>query len=270
MHTSPSPTAAIDVHAHYGTYLHRKNPPIKNGFMTGDASVVATRAKHANTEWTVVSPLLSLLPRGEADAAAGNEEAARVVPQTDGLLQWVVINPLQAKTYDQAAAMLKQPRCVGIKVHPEEHLYPIKEHGHAIFEFADKHKAIVMTHSGEERSLPMDFVPFANDFPGAKLILAHLGCGWDGDPTHQVRAIQASKRGNVWVDTSSAQSILPKLIEWAVKEVGAERLLYGTDTPLYSVPMQRARIDHAEITEEQKRLILRENAVRLFATKLPA
>ena len=158
---------------------------------------------------------------------------------------------------------------MGIKIHPEEHLYLIKEHGRAIFEFAEKHNALVLTHSGEERSLPMDFVPFANDFPGMRLILAHLGCGWDGDPTHQVRAIQASKRGNVWVDTSSAQGLLPKLIEWGATELGAERLLFGTDTPLYSVPMLRARIDGAELGDKEKRLILRDNAVKLLGSKLP-
>jgi hypothetical protein len=255
---------AIDVHAHYGVYKREHVLPLKNGFMTGDAAVVVERARRANTEWTIVSPLLGLMPRGKADAVAGNEEAARVVPATDGLLQWVIVNPLQPKTYEQAERMLRHPRCVGIKIHPEEHRYPIREHGRAMFEFAAKQRAIVLTHSGEQNSLPADYVPFLNDFPEVRLILAHLGCGFDGDPTHQVRAIQASKRGNIWVDTSSAQNILPGLVEWAVKEIGAERVLYGTDTPLYSVPMQRARIDGAEIREEEKRLILRENAVKLL------
>ncbi len=260
---------AIDVHGHYGIYYQVRILPLKNTFMTGDAATVVDRARRSNTEWTIVSPLMALMPRFKADAVAGNEEAARVVPQTDGLLQWVVINPLQPKTYEQAEVMLRHPRCMGIKIHPEEHGYPVKEHGRAMFEFAQKHKAIVLTHSGEENSMPEDFIPFTNDFPGARLILAHLGCGWDGDPTHQVRAIQASKHGNVWVDTSSAQSILPKLIEWAVSEIGVERLLYGTDTPLYVAAMQRARIDHAEISAGEKRMILRENSLKLFGSLLP-
>src|SRR5262249_29227805 len=98
--------------------------------------------------------------------------------------------------------------------------------------------------------------------------LAHIGCGHDGDVTHQVRAAQKSKHGNVYADTSSARSIVPGLIEWAVRELGAERVLFGTDTPLYHTPMQRARIDHADLGDAEKRLILRENAVRLFALKL--
>ena len=100
--------------------------------------------------------------------------------------------------------------------------------------------------------------------------IAGLGAGrfvmtWsEGMPTHQVRAIQASKHGNVFVDTSSAQNIIPRLIEWAVREVGADRLLFGTDSPLYFAPMQRARIDSADITDQDKRLILHDNAARLL------
>lgn len=54
------------------------------------------------------------------------------------------------------------------------------------------------------------------------------------------------------------------LVEWAVGEIGADRILYGTDTPLYQSEMQRARIDHAELTDQHKQLILRENAVALL------
>ena len=59
-------------------------------------------------------------------------------------------------------------------------------------------------------------------------------------------------------------SITPRLIEWAVREVGADRILFGTDTPLYAASMQRARIDLADIDDTVKRRILRENAQALL------
>ena len=46
--------------------------------------------------------------------------------------------------------------------------------------------------------------------------------------------------------------------------MGAERILFGTDTPVYSVPMQRARVDYAELSDQQKQLILRDNSRKLF------
>ena len=86
--------------------------------------------------------------------------------------------------------------------------------------------------------------------------------------THQVRAIQQSRHGNVLADTSSARSITPGLIEWAVREVGIDRVLFGTDTPLYHTAIQRGRIDHADLSLDAKRKILRDNALRLFGAKL--
>lgn len=258
---------AIDVHGHYGRY-DRGQGELINDFMSANGAAVARRARLANTRLTIVSPLTALLPRFHGDAIAGNNEAARVVAETEGLLQYVVIDPTKPKTYEQAESMLNLPKCAGIKIHPEEHGYPIKQHGQAIFEFAAKHRAIVLTHSSEQNSLAADFVPFANAFPEVRLILAHIGCGWDGDLTHQVRAIQQTKHGNVFADTSSARSITPKLIEWAVHEIGAARVLYGTDTPLYFAPMQRLRIDQAELNDTEKRMILCENAEKLFGTKV--
>jgi predicted TIM-barrel fold metal-dependent hydrolase len=157
---------------------------------------------------------------------------------------------------------------VGIKIHPEEHGYPITEFARPIFEFAALHRATMLTHTSEKNSLAADFIPWANEFPEVTLILAHIGCGWDGDPTHQVRAIQQSTRGNVVADTSSSQSLLPKLIEWAVREVGEDRVLFGTDTPLYFTANQRARIEHADISDTARKKIFRENALRLFGQKL--
>jgi uncharacterized protein len=254
---------AIDVHAHFGINCPKSKVDVKP-FGSGDAETVARRARQSNIRRTIVSPLRAFFPRGGGDVLGGNTEAAAAVAQTEGLLQWVVIHPLEPRSFTQAEELVKNPRCVGIKIHPEEHLYEIKKHGQKLFEFAAKHRLIVSTHSGESRSMPEDFVPFADAFPEVRLILAHLGCTCDDDPAHQVRAVQQCKHGNIYIDTSSAQNIVAGLLEWAVQEIGADRILFGTDSPLYFLPMQRARIDCAEIAENDKRKILSENAVSLF------
>ncbi|MCC7192032.1 MAG: amidohydrolase family protein [Phycisphaeraceae bacterium] len=253
---------AIDCHAHYGDCTDKN--PHTNYCMSADAATVVERATASRIQFTIASPLLGLFPRGKADAVKGNEEAARIVPQTPGLLQLAIVNPLQPETFEQARQMLQSRTCVGLKFHPEEHRYPITEHGEKLFAFAAQMRASVMVHSGEALSLPDDYVVFANRYPEMKLLLAHIGCSHVGDLTIQCRAIQKSRHGNVWADTSSAMSIIPRNIEWTVSQVGAERVCFGTDTPLYVTAMQRARIDHAELTDQQKRLILRENAFNLF------
>jgi predicted TIM-barrel fold metal-dependent hydrolase len=243
-------------------------------FMSAAAVQVAARAQASGIQWTIVSPIAGLMPRGRiTDVVLANEAAFREVPTVQGLLQYVIVNPLQPKTYEQARRMLQAPWCVGIKIHPEEHAYRITDHGEELFAFFEEVGAPVMTHSGCANSLPIDFVPFANRHPGAKVLLAHLGngSGDNGRVDLQVQAVQAAKQGNLWVDTSSSRSILPGLVEWAVKEIGAERLLFGSDTPLYHVAMQRIRIEAAEITAAAKQQILRDNAVKFFRlSKLPS
>ena len=257
---------AIDVHAHYGDYL-RGDDALVDHWLSCSAQGVVERARlQAGIELSIASPLAGLMPRGGSDPVTANEEAAATVAGTEGLLQWVIVHPDVPRTFEQAERMLAEEQCVGIKLHPEEHQYPIQEHGSAMFELAARHDAVVLVHSGDPLSLPVDFLPWADEFPGITLLLAHLGNGGGaaGDPTLQVRAIQASRHDNVLVDTSSARSMLPGLVEWAVAEVGAEKILFGTDTPLYSVSMQRARIDHAEITDREKHAILYKNAQRVL------
>ena len=254
--------SAVDVHAHYGINCEEgSDRPLP--YSSGNAETVLEGAKRSNIHWTMVSPLKALMNN---QILEGNEEAAKSVEEADGLLQWVVAHPLQPETFDQARRMLQLPKCVGIKIHPEEHCYPIVEHGRTIFEFAAQFDAVVLSHTGERNSLPADFLPFSDEFPQVKLILAHLGHSGANDTSYslQVRAIQASKHGNVLADTSSSLSILPGLIEWAVRDVGAEHILYGSDTPVYFAPSQRARIDRADLTDVEKQMILCDNAKRLL------
>jgi uncharacterized protein len=262
---------AIDVHGHYGQFpsdgRFASGSALLREFSSASADKVVQRATACGVEFSLVSPLAGLMPRGrETRVAPANEEAFATVAATKGLLQYVIVNPLQPDTYVQAREMLKSPHCVGIKIHPEEHAYRISDHGDELFSFFEEVDAPVMTHSGCPNSLPADFVPFANRYPKVRMLLAHLGngAGDNGRVDLQVRAVQAAQHGNLWVDTSSARSILPNLVEWAVKELGPERLLFGSDTPLYHVAMHRTRIEMAEISDEAKRLILRANAIGFF------
>ena len=258
---------AVDAHGHYGNYDQDEISELQREiFFSANVEEVLRRARHARTQFTIVSPLSGLTPVGRLDVLKANEEASKIVDENEGLLQYAIINPLQRESYDQAEDILQRPKCVGIKIHPESHKYPIAEHGDPVFEFAAKHRTVVLAHSGDINSVPDDYVIFADRYPEARIILAHLGNGGAaaGSPELQVRALQRAKGDNLFIDTSSARSILPGLLEWAVKEVGVDRILYGTDTPVYYAPMQWARVVCTDLSVEEKRKILRENAFVLF------
>jgi uncharacterized protein len=258
---------AIDVHAHYGT-CNNSAFKLVNELLSGGPERVLHFSKIANIRLSLVSPLKAIFPRRGGDPVSANQTSAEMIKETPGILYWAVVDPTKKETFEQAEDLLKTPYCIGIKIHPEEHDYKISEFGRKIFEFASKNSAVIQTHSGEKNSMPEDVTIFANEFPEVKIIVSHLGCGWDLDPSHQVRAIQKCRYDNMYTDTSSAKSIMPNLIEWAANEIGAERILFGTDSPLYYSPMQRARIDFAEINLIDKKKILFQNALKLFGGKV--
>ena len=253
---------AIDVHGHFGPY-DRGDGGLRDQMMSGSIEVVRRRAQAADICLTVVSAIHAMMPYG-GDVLRGNEDACEVAEQHSDIKFWAVLDPRIQETYKQVESLLAHPRCKGIKIHPTEHAYEIRDYGDEIFEFAACQKAIIMTHSGCPGSFPEDFIPFANRYPTVPLILAHLGNSVDGNLTRQVYALKRANNGNVYIDTSSAKSIYSGLIEWAVSEVGAQRLLFGTDTPLYFAACQKARIEYAEIDEEAKRAILFKNAAQLL------
>jgi predicted TIM-barrel fold metal-dependent hydrolase len=71
------------------------------------------------------------------------------------------------------------------------------------------------------------------------------------------------KHDSVLVETSGLH--LFGGIERLVEEVGADRVLYGSGLPIQMIGPALAKIQEAEIREEEKNLILGENAQKLFA-----
>ena len=92
--------------------------------------------------------------------------------------------------------------------------------------------------------------------------MAHSG----GCPTalgDWFRAIEIAKHyPNIYMDTASSQ-IDMGYVEALVEGVGAERVVFGTDLPLIDPFFGLAKITGADLTEEQKDLILGKNIQRL-------
>lgn len=97
----------------------------------------------------------------------------------------------------------------------------------------------------------------ARRHPTVTIIMAHLGgVRWRG-------VLDVKPYRNVLVDTSGSQPVAG-LVEFAVEQLGAERVVYGSDWPLRSYAVQKARVSGAHIGERAKACILGENAARLL------
>lgn len=256
---------AIDLHAHFGRY-DRGADSLKDRLSSGSIEIVRDRAQKAGIILTVVSSLKAFVPYG-GNALIANEEACKVAEDYSDILFWAVLNPKLPGSFGQVERLLQHPKCAGIKIHPVEHNYEIGEQGKPIFEFATTYNALVLTHSGESGAFPEDLVPLAKKYPQVRLILAHLGNSIDENLSRQVWALKQMPTSNVYVDTSSMNSMCAGLIEWAVDEVGYERIVFGTDSPLYFAACQKARIEYAEVPRKAKHAILQDNARRLLGMR---
>jgi len=245
------PIVAIDSHTHinHGVRHDSTETPIytaklENLFRINDAAGISKM---------LCSTFSSVLD--VEDVEAENEYLFELAQQYDRLYQWVVVDPRNERTYEQARRMLRRGKCVGIKIHPACHNYTLAEFGDALGRFAAGYGAIVQLHPETPAST---ILTVADRWPDATFIVAHLGS------TEHVDAIEYARHGNVWTDTSGIASSRNQVLEYAVSRVGSERILFGTDT--YAAGFQRGRVEYAQISETDKENILRSNAVRLFGS----
>jgi len=248
---------AVDTHCHLNYGPKEDLPPnnltdkMKEGnFYSAYWDVLSKISEAAHIGKVFASPFNGLLDAGRTEES--NEYMFEMSNKVECLYQWVIIDPENENTFVQAERMLESEKCVGIKIHPVCHNFSIRECGDKIFSFADKHSAIVQMHPDRKA----DIVPFANQYQNTTFIIAHLG----GD--YHINAVKDAKYGNVYVDTSGIASIKNMMLEYAVSQIGSERILFGTDT--YSAASQRGRIEFSMISQKDKEAILLNNAKRLF------
>lgn len=108
-------------------------------------------------------------------------------------------------------------------------------------------------------STPADLAVLAARHPKTVFIAAHTG---GGDWERGIRAVRSF--ANVHAEISGSDPTAG-FVEMAVRELGAERVLYGSDFGGRSFASQLAKVTGAEIPDAAKKLILGENAKRLLA-----
>ncbi len=216
---------AIDVHGHVGNY--GGYTPHRALLFHGEPREPSDRAAEANVEITLISALTAFDPAPDkpADVEAGNALAMRTAEQFDNLLFYAVANPRNDGWQKRTEKLLEHPRCAGVKLHPRWNYWDVTEYGDRVFDFMHRNRVLTLSHTGDPGNAPSQFVPFANKYPNMKLILAHIGNDQVTDRHDaQVAAVEQCTQGNVWTDTSSAASMLAKIIELAVERIGADRI----------------------------------------------
>jgi predicted TIM-barrel fold metal-dependent hydrolase len=100
-------------------------------------------------------------------------------------------------------------------------------------------------------------------YPDYPMICGHAGGDWELG----IRAVRASK--NVALEVAGGYPTRGG-VEMAVRELGAERVIYGSDVTGRSFASQLGKVHGARISEREKALIFRENFHRLIRPILEA
>lgn len=117
--------------------------------------------------------------------------------------------------------------------------------------------------NGPGESTPYDVVELARRHPKAQIICGHTGGNWELG----IRIIRDSKNVYAGIAGSDPTS---GFVEMAVRELGAERVIYGSDVGGRCFASQLAKVLGAEIPDEAKALILGGNIRRLLDPVLKA
>ena len=134
----------------------------------------------------------------------------------------------------------------------------------SIMEEAKNYEKPILIHAYSEGDI-MAFKEIANRFPELIFIMAHMG-GTDrsGTGKNWKTAISVARDlSNIYLET--CMTILERdKIEEAVSEVGADRIVFGSDLTLINPAHILGMILDAEISNLDKEKILYRNAKRIF------
>jgi len=159
------------------------------------------------------------------------------------------------------------PAFVGIKLHPPVENTPADDEGfRPVWEWADKHNFPIMSHTwaatnaSQSTATPDKFEKYLKDYPNVKFVFGHSG----GRTRGIIEAVELGKKyKNAYYDLAG-DVYNRSLIEYICQNVGADHLMVGSDLPWFDLTVPTGMVLGADITEEEKNLILGGTAEKLF------
>ncbi len=165
----------------------------------------------------------------------------------------------------------------GIVLLPGQHgFYGNDRHVWPIYEMAQSFQLPILSQTGDAGPLPPGgrghwgrpryFGEVAVSFPKLRLILGHLGKGYESEI-----AVLTRRYPNVYTETSMRLSGLDEAGKWTPAEavtwfrlIGIDRILLGSNWPLFDPQQDIDTVRKLPLTAEERRKILGENAKRVL------
>ncbi|MBI4596532.1 MAG: amidohydrolase [Candidatus Tectomicrobia bacterium] len=249
-----------------------------------------------------LSPDLSPQQRQQAEAeiekmllerlARLNAWSCEVAKENPDLFATITLDPILSpeSLRKEVEDKVKNEGAKALKLHPPiGRYYPNDERMGLAYEAAAALGIPIIFHCGPhphpddpkqavEYSRPRHYEALLTSYPKLTVVMAHMGMGVGPDWAHlykpyfqEAMAIAKKHYPNVYFDLSECVAeamggygMPPEDIIALVRAIGAERVLFGTDFPWYEPTKVLQGVLKMDLTEQEKRLILGENAIRVF------
>lgn len=271
--TNWSEDRIIDIHAHIGTF--RGYDLSLETLMDNMKRYDISFALISNIDGADLSSLTKNL--SERDANRETLEVVRTHPQLFRGLLWT--RPLDGSVGEVEALLQERlseagdPIFVGMKFHPNMNQFPADDPAVDRYLFlCEKYRIPAVFHCGDSDSFssPQRIYNVAKRHPGVPVVLYHMGLF--GPHQYAIEAVNRSrikKDADLYLETAQAD---PDAVLQAVRELGSERVLFGTDATYYGKEhyshyeklIQKLR---EELPPHDFANIVHNNAQRLFKLK---
>ena len=260
----------IDIHTHcYADAIAEKaicvleNNSGQKAFLDGTAEALSRSTAAAGLDYSVVVPIATK----PSQTRKINDWALSLEQDYPNLLPFGTIHPDNEDPEEEIKWMAARG-LRGLKIHPDYQKTLINDPKFMrIFAAMEEHGLILITHAGFDVGLPPPrhcmphmMADVLEAFPRLTVIAAHMG---GVEEQEEVKRYYNGK--NIYLDTCFTHLYLNgRQLAEAIKRHGADKILFGTDSPWSDQKQQIGYILSLELTDEEKRLVLGDNARRLL------
>lgn len=194
-----------------------------------------------------------------------NEFIARTVAEGEGRFTGLgTLHPDSADIAGDVAHILELG-LKGVKMHPDIQAFKIDDYRCLkIYELCEEHHLPVLLHTGDDRydySNPNRLLPVLEIYKDLTFIGAHLA----GYSIWEEACDKLGNAPNLYVDCSSSFfRLTTEKAEELIRRWGADRVLFGTDYPMWAADKELATLLSMHFSEEEFKKILWDNAYNLF------
>jgi uncharacterized protein len=229
---------------------------------TFDAEVFSEIMRNLKIDAAVI--MTSKQASSSGDNTRENKEIASIARRNpDKFFGMAIVDPLKENAPEELTRYVQELGIKALKLHPYAQCYsPILPCVQTLVERAVRLRVPVMVHSGTApHTTPLQIATLADLFPDATIILAHAGLS----ETYAADARLAAKRHeNVFLETSC----LPAgYVGMAIREIGAERVMFGSDSPWNVTETELDKIKVLKLPEEDEIRVLGGTAAKVFEIK---